>query len=1226
MSANKTKDKKYEPIIFLNTPIKEEDKDAIGITASVEMIKSAIKNDAKMIGVIAEYGAGKSSLTEMLAKPEDYKRVVRINMWDSIGNENNQGQEISNLTKSFIYQLARGISKKAASYVNKILNNNYGIVSFSIGYKKTWLFFVLAVLCFALYLVGDNIVINHFIEIFGEDSKTTGLILDWLAPIACLAGITLVAVGIYFSSFVFSSWKESNMRQTGINEVFTAYSYVFDLLLGWFKPTLVLIDDLDRIEEKESIVGFLKELYRFNSLCSHKWKKEPVFLISIAPEAYLKEKKTIEEASKEVNKPLNHNQGDEIPSNEKWIYSKIFDYIISLKPVHYDDYRNVITQIIENEPENKKKLNELLPVDERIEDKNLPEAFKWLYKGENLTLRELKERLNQAIALLIDLKNKDYDGRPYISFETCVCVTYLERTYPEEFYKLLKKEKEFSGIIQSSYIWRNTEADNKVDVIEEYLNKGLGSWKINNDIATLICEGIIDTDYRMYFYSFPKGSYIKDLDEKDICNYLEFPKDYPYIKKELDEKMERLIQKGKLSIVYNVIKRISKTGEILYFPEVVFDNVILWSKACECNLEKAVCSYNHILNWDQKSYEACCLVLKTLAGFGVDDDNAFWKAYIEKLYDESFLLNDESIIKMRKAIISEFPERILQLSDLFIAEHAPIISKEEIEMIGNASIAVLLVNKDKINENNYEYIQTLILTIKLEKTVVSEAMLIQKAMMEKLPFEKLLLGTYNFVFTNHIVDDDIFSLLCEEARKETLARNRICDYVNILPLELLTESYLKDINRLCFWGGLRKDILLCLIEKKLFVSWLINIGSTEEVGNVEAFAEEIIPSVIEACEIINNEYPEIIPKIRAELVRLNNGQLHKGYESLYVGKYKIITTLELSEFDSFEDGLRMIDASKFTVENIEYYTNFINQTQHTGKECFNIFDWLFNTKYNYVCTDAEVVSLFMEQLDFSKIIFDSMSEEDRKSVVETLRKPLELTKLESAKTFMRTVKCLIYEFELKIVQTLNLDSYISFINEANLVSDYTIEMLLHYPAKYKLNSAITQKLLDVAAYEHYIIGKTLYEERLEFPMEGVPDEEVLSLYRDNSLIKDYFIANQEVMENIMKNRLYRKFPKPCTKRMLEPFMEMKQTADFLRFVLDTLTENDVKVYLKSLNEIVDEDNSVAISQLLTTDKYINYLVDRETFKHIEFRLWDNVHAKTGYKAAFTRKRNAFINR
>lgn len=1212
MSNKNAKDNEIEPIIFLNAPIKKKEKDAIGITSSVEMIKTAINSDAKMIGVIAEYGAGKSSLTELLAKSKDYKRIVRINMWDSIGSENNQGKEISNLSKSFIYQLARGISKKAASYVNKILNNNYGIISFSVGYKKTWLFFALAVLCITLYLLGENIVIKQFVEIFGENSEKIGMILDWLSPIACVMGISLAALGIYFSSFVFSSWKESNKRQTGINEVFAAYSYLFDMLLGRKKPTLVIIDDLDRIEEKELILGFLKELYRFNNLCSHKRKKEPVFLISIAPEANLK--KNI--------KDLNGNVDDN-RLKEKGLYSKLFDFVVSLKPVHYDDYRNVVSQIIENEPENKKRLNELLPLGEKIEGQNLPEAFNWLFKGENLTLRELKERLNQAISLLVDLRNKDYDGSPFISFNSCVGVTYLERTHPEEFYKLLKKEKEFSKVIQDSYIWRNVESENSVDLITERLNIQLGEYNINKDIATLIFEGIIDTDYRMYFYSFPKGSYIKDLDEKDVCNYLEFPKDYPYERSELNEKIKRLDEKEKLSTIYDVINRISKTKEISYFPEVVFDNKILWLKACEYNLDKTVSSYINILDWQKKSYEFCCDILQTLAGFELDVENTFWKRFIEELYIECGFLKNENIIKMRKALISEFPERVLELNSLFIDEYVPIISMEEVEMINDASKVVYLVNIDKIDKDSYKYVQKLVLEKKMEGESLEQALIIQKSMLKKLPFIELLLGIYNFMYVNCVIDDEFFSLLCEEVNRGTLEKEKVFAYVNALPSNLLTDSYLERINRLCFCGELKEDILVCLNKKKFYTSWLLNLGRTQDIGDIEIFEEDEITAVLEACKIINGECPEAITNIRAELVKFNGCKPHKGYYALYSGDYEIISVQELSEICGFEKGLRLIDASKFTTENVSGYIAFINRQKHEGRECFLIFDWLFNPKYDDVCTDEELISFVIENLDFSKIIFNSMSDEDINSVVDILRSPMQLTKLEFVKKFMQTVRCLIREFELKIVQTSNLDKYISYVNEVNLVSDYTIEMILQYPVKYKLNTAITQRLLEIEAYKYYVVGKTLYNENFEFPMIEVPDDEILSLYNDESIIFNYYIENQDFLEWVMENALYRNFTKPCSKKMLEPFMKLKQTGDFFEFVLETLPENEIKIYLKYLNEIAGEKDSITISQILTSDKYIKYLTDDETFRHIEYRLWDNVKSRTGYKGAFTRKRNAY---
>jgi len=154
------------------------------------------------------------------------------------------------------------------------------------------------------------------------------------------------------------------------------------------------------------------------------------------------------------------------------------------------------------------------------------------------------------------------------------------------------------------------------------------------------------------------------------------------------------------------------------------------------------------------------------------------------------------------------------------------------------------------------------------------------------------------------------------------------------------------------------------------------------------------------------------------------------------------------------------------------------------------------------------------------------------------------------------------------------------------------------------------------------VGKVLYDEELSFPMESVPDEEVLALYYVNSPIWEYFVESMEFLEGVMKERLYRNFVVPCTKAMLAPFFELKQTSDFLTFVLDTLSNAEVKTYLMELNEIAREEDSIQISQILTQEKYITHIVDDEVFRHVEFRLWDNVKAR-GYKGALTRRRNSF---
>ena len=158
MTNDEIRANRYEPIVFLNSPIDSPETDAIGITSAVESIETAIKNGANMIGVLADYGAGKSSLTDSLANSQKEFNPIRINMWDSLSSDDEcqLHDDIPALTKSFLYQLAANSSKKRGSsffskHINKRLNRNYGLISFSTRTQWQWIIFVLAAL-FMLYI------------------------------------------------------------------------------------------------------------------------------------------------------------------------------------------------------------------------------------------------------------------------------------------------------------------------------------------------------------------------------------------------------------------------------------------------------------------------------------------------------------------------------------------------------------------------------------------------------------------------------------------------------------------------------------------------------------------------------------------------------------------------------------------------------------------------------------------------------------------------------------------------------------------------------------------------------------------------------------------------------------------------------------------------------------------------------------------------------------------
>lgn len=92
-----------KPIVFTNIPIKDKDKDLLGINNEANRIENAIDEGANIIGIIGDYGTGKSSLIEMLKNK--FLNVININMWNSV---NTKTEDALVLTKNFIFQMAIG--------------------------------------------------------------------------------------------------------------------------------------------------------------------------------------------------------------------------------------------------------------------------------------------------------------------------------------------------------------------------------------------------------------------------------------------------------------------------------------------------------------------------------------------------------------------------------------------------------------------------------------------------------------------------------------------------------------------------------------------------------------------------------------------------------------------------------------------------------------------------------------------------------------------------------------------------------------------------------------------------------------------------------------------------------------------------------------------------------------------------------------------------------------
>lgn len=85
----KRKEKEIKPIIFQNKPITSEEKDLFDYSYQKQVLESAIENDARIIGIVGDYGTGKSSITKLLEKSRKKKfdTIVNINLWGQFSED-----------------------------------------------------------------------------------------------------------------------------------------------------------------------------------------------------------------------------------------------------------------------------------------------------------------------------------------------------------------------------------------------------------------------------------------------------------------------------------------------------------------------------------------------------------------------------------------------------------------------------------------------------------------------------------------------------------------------------------------------------------------------------------------------------------------------------------------------------------------------------------------------------------------------------------------------------------------------------------------------------------------------------------------------------------------------------------------------------------------------------------------------------------------------------------
>ena len=1162
-----------KPIVFVNNPIKLAEDDVIGFLDQVEMISCAIDDgEASMIGVIADYGTGKSSITEMLKEKyvkAGYPEPIKINMWDSLSEpndsqNNNSNNQVSDLTKSFLFQLANGHDGKLGSYVNKLLSKNYGIISFASNRFKRlfWCFFASAI-CFVLYKIsgvsGTGIMLH-----LPDWCNVASSWFKFLSPILILASAILAIFGIKDISVAFSHWKMTNTKSPEINDIFDIYRIIADEICpSKNKKQLVFIDDLDRIGSKKVVISFLKELYRFqDSICDKKSKF--VFIVSVMPESNLL-------------------RGDQDGENSN-VFSKIFDTTLYLKPIHFDDYDSILLQLIKGNDNKKQALEKL--IGENI-DEHLPDAFKWIKRGSNLTLRDLKERLNQAIAIMVSLVNKSDAGNSAADFQACTAVAYLESAFPDDYYRLIKNEVHFAEFIKKSMpiINESSENDDK-QLIQKFNATFEGeafSEKFKTELCMLIFAGIFDDDFRMYFYTYPKGSHIKTTAEREICDYILFPNqrsDYSG----LSDAVNQAFETGNNTTVEQAISVSSS------FPRVLLENDILFTKSAKINSEKLFYAFKRFCiekpdseNKDIDTWKRVLLLS--------DPQRQY---FIDSICSTLIGINtDDSFLKFRKKLILAFANEILNFSNVFIGDNIPIITSDEVDIIDNQLVSIQLINTNKLSAETYDYIVKLLLfssLIEKDKSTFDKSLIIF-GLYSDIFGEEISDDAFKFLEINHYLDDETFEVIYQNIEDTSLA-----DYINAFNPAELSDEYLYCLNQKCLSNGLSDELLSIMVNKSLLATPLSHYANQGRLACVDIF-ESSAEQIIDDCEVINAKYPDIIVHIRTEAYLIRGISAYLG---LYHTPYPLMTENEYVNEGDVEKAISLIDVSRIDDNNFEQVTT-IHLKSYNQDELMLLLLTLFDNN-NEDSLDSSVKPELVNMLDFAKLGFKQLDFNQRNEIFSLISDVLSFPDSNEIIEFLKSVNCFIPDLEERITDD---DEYPELIKLFDEFTDVSTEWLDKHYITCDLSEKLCDELFDSNNYVNYIIASTLRIGSLKI-VDTIPFDEYLDVYKDSNELFNIMSRDLDFLERFQQQADFSEFDMAH----ITPAYQAKQHERFFSYI-DTLTPEEKKSYYMSFGKFSSLNDSKLFRKLVCREDNMELLGD--------YKIYDHIISKTEYRRRYTKR-------
>lgn len=1210
-------------ILFNNSPITNAKEDAFDFKTKACAIKEAIDNKANIIALIGEYGVGKSSLTKLLYKkyPLSFRKPIFINLWDCIVEKEGERKETETtyFTKSFLYQLASKNKKKSSfsRYINQRLSKSYGKISFSIS--TNWsifflfigLFFVILFFCFkkdsffttllsSIPILETNAICKKIITIINE------------APYLLFIPTSIFAfLGLMNNNVLFSLWDS----QGKINPSDTDCFEIFKEITNHLRPKmpllkrkrLVIIEDLDRSENSKIVKVLLKELYRFVTLMDKKELKQFVFIVSLKSEASLYKNDEKEGLS---------------------LYSKIFDYTVWIRPLHFNNVQEIVKPLLIHKL-GKKKANKIIS------------DLEWIMKGAKLTVREIKDRLNETFLLHQSLVNRG-DSTCLVSYKKCAAVVYLQRQYPRYYQIIIDNEEEFKKLITESYY-----LGKKLD--EAYLKKNFLKEKAKDENENKIVEkfieefllmlntNVIENDYLMYFYNYPKNSYIMNSAEKTVYDYL-IHDNYTFDEDSaINSLLVKIINDDKALTVQKAFKELKENGKNLGRIFFHFEQLFLYTY--KNNKKELINSYKNLF-MKTLNVSVSLQCFENILSFNISE--IISKEIIDISIPIIISTNKTQPIgiqNVRSSLFEKYPEKIHLLYALCIAkdEQLPIIITEVIEKINKTEdlfncLDFSQIQKDQISTYLKDILKYDFSDKENSELLVKELKDIPNISSAENIHETLII----LLKKNKIFDVELFNILYKNYNTEN--NEDLIDYIQSIDYSKLSNDTLKKIDILTTNKITDIKLIELLESNNIFNS---SIYSRLKLDNFETFNFEnewMAENILNLATVINKKESELFLKLRMLLI--SNGKVCQVHD-LFNEPFDFVNEDEL-DILSPGDLCYAINFSRIDDEKIEMIANYCNNKKYISENLFKFFEAvLFGDGKGNRITEKNTIEELFSLIDFNVCKFDSLNDNQQEEILKNISSILELDYVENAINFIKTIKCHVLSITLRIHEILKedaslFDEYIDACNKIEKPSDEVITFISKHEINCALSKEITDQLLKRKNFENYILGKSLNDKAYFFDNSIAlihyynvycKNDSYYELVKDTDLINKFYDNN--IYEKSISNVEHDEYE--IDKKRIQPFMKFSQTIKLFELILSKLDTNDErKIFIRNIPEFHSYKESELAIDTALKQPYLQMFIDDEDFTDaFKEKLWDNDdngQPKKGVlKAKFTREYKKVIN-